>query len=199
MRMYQRDKNHPCVVMWNVSNEAKIKDDNALAYFTEAINHIRALDDTRPIVNVIDVGDPDLDTVIHLFDAILLNRYYAWYYDTAKLYTIYPKLKAEFQEYYDRYHKPIMITEYGTDAIAGMHKLPEVIFSEEYQIEFYKENNRALDELDFVIGEHLWAFADFMTSFGLRRFDGNKKGIFTRQRQPKSVAYVLRDRWHNKK
>ena len=41
-------------------------------------------------------------------------------------------------------------------------------------------------------------FADFMTSAGLKRFDGNKKGIFTRQRQPKNVAFLLRDRWHNK-
>ena len=72
-----------------------------------------------------------------------------------------------------------------------------MIFSEEYQIEYYKENNRALDDCDFVFGEHLWAFADFMTSFGLRRFDGNKKGIFTRQRQPKSVAFVIKDRWEN--
>jgi beta-glucuronidase len=91
-----------------------------------------------------------------------------------------------------------MISEYGTDTIAGLHKLPDVIFSEEYQIEFYKENNRALDDLDFIIGEHLWAFADFATSFGLRRFDGNKKGIFTRQRQPKSAAFVIRERWTHK-
>lgn len=97
--------------------------------------------------------------------------------------------------WHEKYNKPVMITEYGTDAISGLHKLPETIFSEEYQIEYYKENNRALDDCDFVIGKHLWAFADFMTSFGLRRFDGNKKGIFTRQRQPKSVAFVIKDRW----
>jgi len=46
--------------------------------------------------------------------------------------------------------------------------------------------------------EHPWAFADFMTSAGLRRFDGNKKGIFTRQRQPKSVAFKIRERWLSK-
>ena len=60
-----------------------------------------------------------------------------------------------------------------------MHKLPEVIFSEEYQVTYLEENNKAMDSCDFVAGEHIWAFADFMTSFGLRRIDGNKKGIFT--------------------
>ena len=27
------------------------------------------------------------------------------------------------------------------------------------------------------------------------RMNGNKKGIFTRQRQPKDAAYYLRERW----
>ncbi len=197
--LYERDKNHPCVVMWNVSNEAQTKDEGAVAYFTEAVAHIRALDDTRPIVNVIDQGDVNLDKVSHLFDAICLNRYYSWYYDLANLKSIYPRLTADFKAYHEKYNKPVMITEYGTDTITGLHKLPDVIFSEEYQIEYYKENNRALDDLDFIIGEHLWAFADFMTSFGLRRVDGNKKGLFTRQRQPKSAAFVIRERWTKEK
>lgn len=197
--LYERDKNHPCVVMWNVSNEAQTKDKNALAYFTEAVAHIRSLDNTRPIVNVTDEGNANIDTVAQLFDAICLNRYYSWYYDLANLKSIYPKLTADFKGYHEKHNIPVMISEYGTDTVPGLHKLPDTIFSEEYQIEFYKENNRALDDLDFIIGEHLWAFADFTTSFGLRRCDGNKKGLFTRQRQPKSAAFVIRDRWTNKK
>lgn len=194
--LYQRDKNHPCVIMWSVANEAQTKNGNSLEYFTEVVNHIRALDNTRPIANVTHHSITS-DKVMHLFDVICLNRYYSWYYDLANLESIYPRLTNEFQEWHEKYHKPVMITEYGTDTVVGMHKLPEVIFSEEYQIEYYKENNRALDDCDFVIGEHLWAFADFMTSFGLRRMDGNKKGIFTRQRQPKSVAFKIKERWTN--
>ena len=196
--LYERDKNHPCVIMWSVANEPSTKDSEALPYFEEVVRHIRSLDNTRPITYVID-EKIDADKASHLFDVICLNRYYSWYYDQFDLGVIYDRLKTEFEAWHNKYNKPIMITEYGTDAIAGLHKLPEVIFSEEYQIEFYKENNRALDECDFVIGEHLWAFADFMTSFGLKRFDGNKKGIFTRQRQPKSVAFYIKERWNNKK
>ena len=195
--LYTRDKNHPCVIMWSVGNEAQTKDTLALPYFTEVAAHIRALDTTRPIVLVTEQA-LEKDRVAHLFDAICLNRYYSWYYDLNNIASIYPKLTREFKAWHDKYQKPVMITEYGVDTLAGLHKLPDVIFSEEYQIEYYKENNRALDDCDFVIGEHLWAFADFMTSFGLRRFDGNKKGIFTRQRQPKSVAFVIKKRWENK-
>lgn len=192
--LYQRDKNHPCVIMWSIANEARTGEENAVPYFTKVANYIRSLDNTRPITNVVCEGIED-DKVSHLFDVLCINRYYSWYEDLAKIETIYPKMTTELRKWHEKYHKPIMISEYGTDTIAGMHKLPEVIFSEEYQIEFYKENNRALDTCNFVVGEHLWAFADFMTSFGLRRFDGNKKGIFTRQRQPKSVAFSIRERW----
>lgn len=195
--LYQRDKNHPCVIMWSVANEARTREENALHYFTEVASHIRALDNTRPITNVM-VEKVDLDRVSHLFDVICINRYYSWYYDLADLGSIYPNLTTEFRKWYEKYHKPIIISEYGTDTIPGLHKLPAVIFSEEYQMEFYNENNRALDECDFIIGEHLWAFADFMTSFGLKRFDGNKKGLFTRQRQPKSGAFLIKQRWAKK-
>ena len=195
--LYQRDKNHPSVIMWSVANEARTRESEALPYFTEVTAHIRSLDPTRPITNVMSEG-PDVDTVSHLYDVLCINRYYSWYENTANLASIYPKLTAEFRRWHEKYHKPVMMSEYGADTISGLHKLPEVIFSEEYQAAYYRENNRALDDCDFVVGEHLWAFADFMTAFGLRRVDGNKKGVFTRQRQPKSAAFVIRDRWTNR-
>ena len=39
------------------------------------------------------------------------------------------------------------------------------------------------------------AFADFATAPGVFRVDGNKKGVFTRERRPKSAAFSLRTRW----
>ena len=53
------------------------------------------------------------------------------------------------------------------------------------------------DKLDFMIGEHVWAYCDFQTKQGLNRVDGNKKGVFTRNRQPKAAAHLLRKRWNN--
>jgi beta-glucuronidase len=41
----------------------------------------------------------------------------------------------------------------------------------------------------------VWNFADFQTSQHVFRVDGNKKGIFTRDRRPKSSAQVLKQRW----
>lgn len=63
------------------------------------------------------------------------------------------------------------------------------------QCEFLKEYHKAFDELDFMVGEQVWAFADFQTKQGLNRIDGNKKGVFTGTGQPKMAAWLLRERW----
>ncbi len=94
--------------------------------------------------------------------------------------------------------KPIIIAEYGADTLAGLHQDPPTMWSEEFQCEFLKCYHEVFDKLDFVIGEHVWNFADFATSQGIIRVDGNKKGVFTRHRKPKSAAFLLKDRWLNK-
>ena len=47
----------------------------------------------------------------------------------------------------------------------------------------------------WVIGEHVWNFADFATTANTMRVVGNRKGVFTRDRQPKMAATALRMRW----
>jgi beta-glucuronidase len=56
-------------------------------------------------------------------------------------------------------------------------------------------NHRVFDRIDAVVGEHVWAFADFATGPGTGRVDGNRKGVFTRDRRPKAAAQLLRRRW----
>lgn len=196
--LYERDKNHPCVVMWSITNEPNSGEENAQTYFKEVAECIRELDPERPITGVMQTDVAD-DKISQLFDVVCINRYFGWYVGTGELESIYPRMKRDLLRWNEKYGKPVMVTEYGADTVAGLHKLPEVMFSEEYQIEYLQENNRAMDECDFVIGEHIWAFADFMTSAGLRRVDGNKKGIFTRNRQPKAAAFMVRKRWREEK
>lgn len=192
--LYERDKNHPCVVMWSIGNEPATNEENSVPYFTKVAEKIKSLDDTRPITLVMTVR-PEHDLVSGLCDVVCVNRYYSWYEDCGRLETIVPKMTRELKAWYQKYNKPVFVTEYGADTIAGLHKVPEVIFSEEYQVEYLRENHKAFDACDFLIGEHVWNFADFMTKFELRRVDGNKKGVFTRDRQPKAAAFELRRRW----
>ena len=68
---------------------------------------------------------------------------------------------------------------------------------DEYQEEYLAENHAIMDSYDFVKGEQIWNFANFQTTEGIMRVNGNKKGVFTRQRQPKEVAYILKKRWES--
>ena len=69
------------------------------------------------------------------------------------------------------------------------------MWSEEFQTELLDMFHRVFDRHDSVQGEQVWNFADFQTSLGIVRVDGNKKGVFTRDRRPKAAAHLLRKRW----
>ena len=91
--------------------------------------------------------------------------------------------------------KPIIMTEYGADTQPGLHSLTREPWSEEYQVAFLDMYHRVFDRIDAVVGEQVWNFADFATRSGIFRVDGNKKGVFTRDRRPKAAAHALRRRW----
>lgn len=194
--MYDRDKNHPSVVMWSIANEAATHEEGAVPYFEKVAKAMKDLDGTRPITIVHTTG-PDGDKVSQWVDVICVNRYYAWYTDHSHLEVIGMQLEQEMNKWYEKYHKPIIMSEYGADTIAGYHKLPAVAFTEEFQCEYLDEYHKVFDKLDFMIGEHVWAYCDFQTKQGLNRVDGNKKGVFTRNRQPKAAAFLLKKRWRN--
>ena len=69
------------------------------------------------------------------------------------------------------------------------------MFTEEYQADFYEAVHEVVDQYECFIGEQIWNFADFATIEGTMRVDGNKKGVFTRDRRPKFAAHTLRRRW----
>lgn len=110
---------------------------------------------------------------------------------------IQPQLNSQFENWYKTHQKPIIQSEYGADAIPGIHEDPPRMFSEEYQKAVLENYHSVLDQKrkEYVVGELIWNFADFMTNQSPLRVIGNKKGIFTRQRQPKTSAFILRERY----
>jgi beta-galactosidase/beta-glucuronidase len=53
-----------------------------------------------------------------------------------------------------------------------------VPWTEEYQTQLLEMSHRFFDRVDTVVGAQIWHFADFATSSGITRVDGNKKGVF---------------------
>ncbi|XP_051891617.1 beta-glucuronidase [Pristis pectinata] len=194
--LVHRDKNRPSVVMWSVANEPASGLLPADYYFKTLISSTKAMDPTRP-VTFVTVTDYEADKAMQYTDVICVNSYLSWYNDSGHLETIQLQLANQFENWYKKYQKPIIQSEYGADAVAGLHKDPPIMFTEEYQRAVMEEYFEIFDEKreDYLIGELIWNFADFMTVQSIIRVDGNKKGIFTRQRQPKLSAFVLRDRY----
>lgn len=196
--LISRDKNHACVVMWSIANEPDSAGEGAYDYFAPLYALARELDpQKRPctLVSVQSGTTPQSDCSAQLSDVICLNRYYGWYFGGPDLEGPQQKLREELDQWRE-IGKPVIFTEYGTDTVMGMHDTTPVMYTEEYQLDYYKMNNQVFDEYDFVVGEQVWNFADFATSQGLLRVQGNKKGLFTRDRKSKLAAHYFRDRWH---
>ena len=191
-----RDKNHPCVVIWSIANEPESDTPESRAYFEPLAAEARRLDPSRPVgfVNVM-LAPADKDVVSDLFDVLMLNRYYGWYVNSGDLANAERALETELNAWVKKHGKPIIFTEYGADTIAGLHSVTPIPWTEEYQADLLEMTHRVFDRVDAVVGEQIWAFADFATGFAIFRVDGNKKGVFTRDRRPKAAAHLLRRRW----
>jgi beta-glucuronidase len=190
-----RDKNHPSVVLWSIANEPESHTEGAERYFKPLFELTRQLDPTRPVGFVNEVlASHGKCRVSQFGDVVMLNRYYGWYLHTGDLETAELAWEHELKGWAGE-GKPIIITEYGADTYSGLHSLIPQPWSEEYQVELLDMNHRVFDRVDAVAGEQVWAFADFATASGIVRVGGNKKGVFTRDRQPKSAAHALRRRW----
>lgn len=207
-RLIARDAHHPSVVMWCVANEPADWEEAAVPYFAELVALVRELDPSRPVTIVTTARPPGgraaclwegCETrIAHLVDVICYNRYYCWYGDPnpGRLELIAEQARMDIEDFQRAFPgKPLMLSEFGADAVAGMHSDPPVMFSEEYQWEAIARHFEELDRHLCVIGEHVWNFADFMTKQGLTRVMGNRKGVHTRERQPKLAAALLKKRW----
>ncbi len=199
--MIARDKNHPSVFAWSLFNEPETTSDCAKDYFTDIFAYARSLDpQNRPMTGALEKNSaPDKCKCYPLLDFICLNRYYGWYINGGnEIDEAMDMFRAEMDKWQEKnLNVPFVFTEFGTDTLPSEHKLPAVMWSQEYQNDYLSRNFEVFDSYDFVQGELVWNFADFQTSEGIFRVNGNKKGVFTRTRQPKDAAFVLKKRWQN--
>ncbi|MCR5573749.1 MAG: beta-glucuronidase [Bacteroidaceae bacterium] len=213
--LVSRDKNHPSVIMWCVANEPSPKnlgsnvmggkndaaeEENRIAkkFLGELIAEVKQLDPTRLATFVGVMGGPA--DWLDVCDIITINRYYGWYTNIGNFATAERYFGGELDKLHNELHKPIVVTEFGADAIAGQHANEDEMFSEEYQQKMINAYLDIANTKPFVKGMMIWAFADFRTSQALMRVRSmNLKGVFTQDRRPKMAAWLLRKRWVEEK
>jgi beta-glucuronidase len=191
-----RDKNHPSVVMWCIANEPSSSEQGAREYFEPLVRLTRELDPTRPLTYAaVMFATSENDLIADLFDVICLNRYYGWYVFNGDLAMAEMAMESDLRKWSQKFGKPLLMAEYGADTLPGAHSVWDMPWTEEYQRDYLAANHRAFDRVPGLVGEQVWNFADFQTSKGIHRVEGNRKGVFTRDRRPKAAAFALRDRW----
>lgn len=196
-----RDRNHPSVVMWSLANEPgylgedEYDEAHAGAYWDAVFGRARELDDTRPLTfaNVQYAGNDD--PAFARADVIGLNRYRGWYDAPGQIERGTERLRGELDDVAARYGKPIAVWEFGADAMAGQHASYDQMFTEEYQADMIEAQLDVIEDHPACVGAHVWNLTDFMTAQHHRRVVVNRKGVFTRDRQPKMAAHMLRRRW----
>ena len=195
-----RDKNHPSVILWSVANEPSSRgalhgnSDSGLEFFAELLAHARAQDRTRPALLV---GEQRTErSWVAQSDVIAVNRYWGWYILPGQIDKAVAQLARELDELHAATGKPVIIAEFGADAVAGSHSEPPQMWTEEYQTAILKAYLDMAATRPWIVGLHVWNFADFKTGQATHRPMGiNHKGVFTRDRQPKMAARFLRSQW----
>jgi beta-glucuronidase len=205
-----RDKNHPSVMMWSLANEPTsnrfvnaggadlpLNDDykaRGRIFFENLFATARALDNTRPFT--ITAMSATEASWFEQADILCINRYNAWYSHPGDVTAAATLLAPELDALHARTGKPIMLTEFGADTLAGVHAEPPEMWSEEYQAALLGQVLDACESRPFVVGTQFWVLCDFKTAQAVGRAGGlNLKGVFTRERQPKMAAHALRKRW----
>ena len=195
--MIRRDHNRAAIIIWSLANETPHSDarDKFLGRLAQTA---RSLDNTRLISMAMEVTGASnyvnrlQDNMNKYVDVVSFNQYVGWYRDVNDA----PKMKWEIP-----YEKPVIISEFGGGAKAGLHGDKGQRWTEEFQENLYRENLAMLDKIDGLAGTCPWVLKDFRSPRrplpGIQ--DGfNRKGLFSDQGKRKKAFYVLRE-WYEKK
>jgi len=115
------------------------------------------------------------------------NLYFGWY--GGEIADLGGFLDEQHKRYPDR---PLIISEYGTDADTRLHNDHPVKFdyTEEYQLPYNQGYLKQVAERDFVIGMAAWNFADFGSETrGYSIPHVNQKGLVRFDRTPKNIWF----------
>lgn len=197
--MILRDRNRCSIGFWSVANETP-QTPERLAFLRTVIADVRRLDPTRLITAAlnknVDVGgvrDGEARLVVADelggdLDVVAMNQYEGWYGR---------RTPAEIQQvtFGTTWEKPLLMSEFGADALHGHRGPRESRWTEEHQAWLYKETLKAIVASGAFAGVTPWLLKDFRSP---RRWHGrfqrgwNRKGLIAETGQRKLAFETLR-------
>jgi beta-glucuronidase len=186
-----RDKNRSSVIVWSIGNETPLSEPRHV-FMGKLAARARSLDDTRLVAAALEVHREGKDVIINdplgeKLDLVSFNEYAGWYWSNSKdMLTYRFKIK---------YNKPVVITEFGADALAGFHADEDTRWSEEYQELLYKNQVTMLTAIEGLRGMTPWILTDFRSPRRQHPYYQdfwNRKGLMSETGKKKKAFYILK-------
>ena len=189
--MIARDKNRAAVVIWSVANETPVNDAR-LSFLRKLVEHARSLDPTRLMSAAMERHYTDAKTQLiddplgEYLDVLGCNEYVGWYDGLPE--------KADGLEWKSKYQKPLVMSEFGGDALYGHHGDASERWTEEYQENLYRHQLGMLKRIPFLRGTAPWILTDFRSPRRpLPKIQDywNRKGLISSTGEKKKAFYVM--------
>ncbi|WP_316758698.1 glycoside hydrolase family 2 protein [Pedobacter aquatilis] len=191
--LISRDKNRASVVVWSIGNETPLSAPR-LSFMSNLAETARSLDDTRLVAAALEVhreGNTMIlnDPLGEKIDLVSFNEYAGWYFGGV------PSEITKY-DFNIKYNKPVVITEFGGDALGGFHADENTRWSEEYQEALYKNQLTMLSKISSLRGIIPWILADFRSprrQHPVYQNFWNRKGVMTETGKKKKAYFVLKN------
>ncbi len=198
--LINRDDNRASVIVWSVANETPVSEPRT-RFLRSLVDTARALDDTRLVSCAMEVRTDPKDDSHRIVDdpfgaytdLLSFNEYVGWY---VGLPDALPKLHWTLA-----YDKPVVISEFGADALQGFHGDRLTRFSEEFQEDLYRQTLAMLQKIPQWRGATPWILCDFRSPRRPLPYfqDGwNRKGLIGENGTKKKAFYVLKNFYDEK-
>jgi beta-glucuronidase len=191
--MIARDHNRASVILWSVANETP-SNPARLSFLKRLVGRARTLDPTRLMTAAMLHHYADErtqmidDPLAEVLDVIGCNEYIGWYDGLPT--------KADTMEWKTIYQKPVVMSEFGAEAVYGLHGDELTRWTEEYQESFYRHQLGMLKRIPFLRGTSPWILMDFRSP--RRLLPGvqdyyNRKGLVSNRGERKKAFYVMQE------
>jgi beta-glucuronidase len=183
-------RNHASIILWSMANETPNTEARTKFISTEAA-YARQLDPTRLITAALLVraeGDTKIvdDPLGKALDVIGANEYIGWYEKKPET--------ADITQWRIDYQKPVIMSELGGDAKAGLHGGENDRWTEEYQANIYRHQLEMLNRIPQLRGMSPWILVDFRSPnrplAGIQD-EFNRKGLISEQGKKKQAYFIL--------
>jgi beta-glucuronidase len=190
-------RNHAAIILWSMANETP-NNEARTQFIATLAARARALDPSRLITAALLVrgeGHTKIvdDALGKALDVIGVNEYIGWYEQ-------HPET-ADITEWRIDYQKPLIVSEFGGGAKAGLHGGDNDRWTEEYQANIYRHQFGMLNRIPQLRGMSPWVLMDFRSPnrplAGIQD-EFNRKGLISEQGQKKQAFFVLQKAYKEK-